>query len=205
MTSLFRILRYALAMAIAAAAALLISCAAGDAGGEGSAALAYDPANEPDAPTEQDDPFLRAAPDGTTFRILIDRDGYHVRQLARRELFRRKKDIEGDREQFDFFRSEHDKADFMDLRLEGVLQIRLNPLSGAIEHIAYLAGRTPRTWQASKFFQDDISRFRFDFLAGGVNPREFKAHYLWVIHKREGLSDEEQRRRAIEYLNSQVR
>lgn len=187
-------------------ALLFSACAAGGGGQQPPTATAYDPATEPATPVESDDPFLRAgAEGGVTFRILITRDGYHVRQVARTELFRRQPDIEGDREQQQFFRDEHDKADFMDLSQDGLLQIRLNPLSGAIEHIAYLAGRTPRTWQASKFFQDDISRFRFDFLAGGVNPREFKVYYRWVVRKREGLSEEEQRRRAIEYLSSQAR
>lgn len=166
----------------------------------------FDVETQPEYPTAGDDPyFFEPSFPGTAFKILITRDTYQIRQMAHDRLFKRKRDVEGDRGQVEFFQEEHDRVDFMTMNLEGVIQIRLNPLSGSIEHISYIPGRTPRTWQASKFFQDDVSRFRFEFLQNAISPREFKVQYQWRITRRPGLSEEEQRRRAIEYLNTQTR
>lgn len=166
----------------------------------------FDVETQPEYPTAGDDPyFFEPSFPGTAFKILITRDSYQIRQMAHDRLFKRKRDVEGDRGQVEFFQEEHDRVDFMTMNLEGVIQIRLNPLSGSIEHISYIPGRTPRTWQASKYFQDDVSRFRFEFLQNAISPREFKVQYQWRITQRPGLSEEEQRRRAIEYLNTQTR
>jgi hypothetical protein len=175
-------------------------------GGDPEQETEFNVETQPEHPTAGDDPFFfEPSFPGAAFKILITRDTYQIRQIAHDRLFKRKRDVEGDRGQVEFFQEEHDRVDFMTMNLEGVIQIRLNPLSGSIEHISYIPGRTPRTWQASKYFQDDVSRFRFDFLQNAISPREFKVQYQWRITQRPGLSEEEQRRRAIEYLNTQTR
>ena len=110
----------------------------------------------------------------------------------------------GDREQMEFFREKHDEIDFKDWLLEGTIRLRLNPLNQQIEHISYVAGETPRTWQASKYFQDDVSRFQYSFPSGHMAIREFRVRYQWRITRRPGLSDDENKQRAIEYLRSQT-
>ncbi|MCB1326543.1 MAG: hypothetical protein H7A21_06370 [Spirochaetales bacterium] len=162
--------------------------------------------DQPRFPTPEDDAFFHEPPMPTElFRVLITEGNYEVRQLAYQDRIERVADPVGDREQMEFFQEKDNEIDFKDWLLEGTLQIRLSPLGGQTEHISYLEGQTPITWQASTYFQDDISRFRYEFPAGVVSPTRFLVRYRWVIRARQGLTAEEQRERAIEYLRAQTR
>ncbi len=152
------------------------------------------------------DPFFQQEPvEGELFRVLITTDSYLVGQVEGGDTILRKPDEVGDREQLEEFQKVNQIYDFKDWTFNGLLKVRLNPQSGSIEHIEYVPGENPRTWQASKYFQDDLSRFRFTFPGDEVNPTEFLVRYQWRIPRRPGLTDEEARVRALEFLRGQVR
>ena len=162
--------------------------------------------DQPQYPEPGDDPyFLAEVKNGVEFRVLITRGNYQVRQVSNRAGIARREDPLGDREQMQFFTEQLEEIDFVNMELKGRIEVRLSPLSGQIEHIAYVNGETPKTWQASKYFQDDVSRFRFYGPSGGAPARRFEVQYLWRIDKRAGLSDEENRRRAVEWLKKETR
>lgn len=163
--------------------------------------------DQPEFPADGDDPFFfeELPARDTAFRVLIRRGNYEVRQVGLNGQIARREDPLGDKEQMQFFQERLLEIDFVDMKLTGRINIRLSPLSGQIEHIAYVNGETPRTWQASKYFQDDVSRFRFYAPRGGSPARRFEVQYLWRVDKREGISDEENRQRAVEWLKQQTK
>ena len=173
---------------------------------DGTSPVAVYTEDQPRFPAPEDDAFFHETLMPTElFRVLITEGNYEVRQLGYGDRIERVADPVGVREQMEFFMEKDNEIDFKDWLLEGTLQIRLSPLGGQIEHISYLEGRTPITWQASTYFQDDISRFRYEFPAGVVSPTRFLVRYRWVIKARPGLTADEQRERAIEYLRAQTR
>ncbi len=162
--------------------------------------------DQPQYPEPGDDPFFHEdTEDSTAFRVLIRRGNYEVRQVQYKNAVKRKEDPVGDREQMQFFHEKLQEIDFIEMTLEGTIEVRLSPINGQIEHITYVNGKTPRTWQASKYFQDDVSRFRFEAPNGGVPMRRFRVEYRWRIDPREGMSEEERKRRAVEWLKQQTR
>ncbi len=163
--------------------------------------------DQPEYPAAGDDPFFfeEAPARDTAFRVLIRRGNYQVRQIGMRDVIARREDPIGDKEQMEFFIVRLLEFLFVNMKRTGRINIRLSPLSGQIEHIAYVNGETPRTWQASKYFQDDVSRFRFYAPRGGMPARRFEVQYLWRVDKRTGISDEETRQRAVEWLKQQTK
>lgn len=158
--------------------------------------------NQPEYPIPKDDKFfLEKSDDDETFRVLITDDNYSVRQVKNKGKIHRKTDDDGDREQLEFFKKKAQRIKFRDWNLEGVLSIRLNPLTRQIEHQSYTLGGTPKTWQSTEYFIEDFSRFQFQ----NVGIRKFRVKYLWRIKKRPGLSDEQAKEMAIEYLKSQTK
>jgi hypothetical protein len=177
-----------------------------DSGETGTDGAGLFEADQPQYPVEDDDPFFHAeAESGVAFRILIARGNYQVRQVQLRNSIARREDPVGDREQMEFFTGQLEEIDFVDMILKGTIEVRLSPLTGQIEHISYANGQNPRTWQASKYFQDDVSRFRFYDPDGASPVRNFQVEYEWRIDKRKGISDEENRRRAVEWLKKETR
>ncbi len=163
-------------------------------------------------PDEQEDPYFTELPTvkGEVLRILITGDSYLVKQVSENEKINRRNDPAGDREQLGFFREFAGKYNFKDWQFDGMIKVRVNPETRFIEHIEYVPGQSPRTWQVSQYFQEDVSRFRFDY--PGVeedslnfSPQEFIVRYRWTIKKEEGLSPEEAKSRAIEFLKNNVR
>ncbi len=160
--------------------------------------------NQPEFPEPTDDPyFLTPAQNGVVFRVLITEGNYQVRQLGEKESIRRKKDAVGDRDQVRVFRRFSDRYNFDNTDFTGILSIRLNPHSGEIEMAKFLPGHTPPAWQATMFLKDDVSRMAFSFPRERVAVREFKVQYLWRIRRPAGLSDEDARRRLIEFLKQE--
>lgn len=160
--------------------------------------------DQPAEPVPDDDAFFLKPPQsGEVFRVLITRNNYSVRQLASKDAIQRPADSRGDREQLNAYREIHEQIDFKDWEIEGTLDVRLNPHTGQIEQLQYAAGRNPRTWQAAKLFQEDLTRFRFKYPTGVVSPTRFQVNFRWVIKRRPGLSDQDARKRAIEWLRDQ--
>ncbi|MDH5656272.1 MAG: hypothetical protein OEZ34_10210 [Spirochaetia bacterium] len=154
----------------------------------------------------EDDSFFTApALNGEAFRVLITEEGYFYKNVSDGGKIERKPDPGGDSEQFRKFKKYNDEYDFKDWTLTAILKVRLNPHRGELEHIEYFQGHNPKTWQSGNLFQEDLSRFDFVFPENEITVFEFLVSYEWRIKKRSGLSEEEARRRAIEYLNSQVR
>jgi hypothetical protein len=181
-----------------------------------------EPAGISERPEEKEDPyFTELEPmSGEVFRVLITEDSYLVRQMSEFEHIRRVEDMAGDEEQLEHFREFSKNYNFKDWELTGVLNIKINPETKDVEHIDYVPGQSPKTWQASKYFQEDISRLRLEYLKNGEegiqvveegneefipSPLEFKVRYRWVIKREDGLSDEEAKARAIQFLRNQVR
>ena len=136
------------------------------------------------------------------FRVFISRGDYIVKQVQHEEQIRRTEDKNGDREKKQFFQKEHDKINFRDLALEGTLLVELNA-SGQPVNIQYVRGKTPRTWQASKHFIQDIARFRFTFPNREKRLYSFRVRYFWSIAAPVSLSSSTRKKRAIKYLRSQ--
>ena len=136
------------------------------------------------------------------FRVFIARDSYIVKQIQYEDQIRRVKDENGDREKKKFFLTEHDKINFKDITLEGKLLVDLNA-SGQPVNIQYVRGETPRTWQASKHFIQDIARFRFTFPNRKKRLFSFHVSYFWSIEAPLGFSTSARKERAIKYLRSQ--
>lgn len=141
---------------------------------------------------------------GEAFRVFISREDYIVKQIQYEEQVRRSEDTNGDREKKEFFMKEHDKINFKDFTLAGTLAVDLN-FSGQPVNIQYVRGETPRTWQASKHFIQDIARFRFIFPNPEKSLYSFRVRYLWSIAAPLGLSASARKRRAIKYLRNQRR
>jgi hypothetical protein len=152
-----------------------------------------------------DDPFFKEPnPAGETFRVLILNDSYTVRQMSGDTDLVKKQDDSGDKEQLNTFQELAARYDFKDWDFQGLLSVRLHPHRGEIEHIEYVLGQNPKTWQASKLFQEDVSRFQFQFPKGQVTLRDFRVRYRWKIQRRPGLTDEEARKRALEFLKAET-
>lgn len=162
--------------------------------------------DQPVEPASDDDLFFhKPTVSGELFRVLITRDNYSVRQYGQTSSIQRVPDAKGDREQLKSYREIHDEIDFRDWEIEGILDVRLNPHTGRIEQIQYVQGHTPRTYQAAKLFQEDLTRYRFRFPQGVIQPVRFNVYFRWVIKRRPDLSDEEIKLRAIQYLKSQTK
>lgn len=173
---------------------------------------AADPASPPAEPEKSkenildSDPFFTAEPmPSEYFRVLITDDGYFVKNMGKEGIIERKEDIQGDKEQFNTFHKFSVDYSFKDWSFDAVMRVRLNPHRGELEHIEYVPGRNPKTWQSGKLFQEDLSRFHFDFPDGKIPTHEFLVSYLWRIQKKPGLSEEDAKKMAIEFLNSQLR
>lgn len=161
--------------------------------------------DQPEYPDEKDDAYFKAEPAGPeVFRVLITRDNYSVRQISSKDVIKRKPDPNGDKEQLNNYAQFNDKYDFKDWTLKGVLSVRINPHNGEIEHAEYVAGKNPRSWQATRFFQEDLSRFNFSFPKNAVLTREFWVSFEWRIKKRPGMSDAEAKQRAVDFLKQQL-
>lgn len=183
---------------------LLGACHSG-AGGIGGTEVEKFQELQPRFPVAGDDQFfLEKSKYDESFRVLITGGNYQIRQIRYKTQIKRVTDVEGDREQLIFYQKKSLGLNFKDWDLEGTVRIRINPLNQQIEHISYLLGATPDTWQASVYFQEDVSRLRFAF-PGGMSVRDFRIRYNWRVKRKEGLSDTEARKKAIEYLKSQKR
>ncbi|MCE9600184.1 MAG: hypothetical protein K8S54_19655 [Spirochaetia bacterium] len=155
--------------------------------------------------TVTDDPFLtdKDTKYGEMFRVLILDKSYIVRQLNGETEIQKKKDDAGDQEQFTRFQDLAARYDFKDWEFSGMLTVRIHPHRGEIERIEYVPGQNPKTWQASKLFQEDVSRFAFTFPRGMITTREFRVRYKWRIKRRPGLTEEDARKRAVEFLKAE--
>lgn len=155
-------------------------------------------------PDESDDPFfLKPAEPEEAFRVLITEEAYEVRQVGYNDRLSRQADESGDMVQHSMFLEHDQKLNFHEWELSATIEIRINPHRGSIERIQFVPGKTPRTWQAGVLFQEDVSRFRFQFPRGNVDLREFHVTYLWRINREEGISDELSRERALEFLRQE--
>ncbi len=153
-----------------------------------------------------DDPFFTApSTDGELFRVLITTNNYQIKQMTSETLIQRKPDPAGDRDQLEQFTKLHDRYAFRDWSLAGMLKIRLNPNTGEIEHIEFAIGHNPKSWQAGRMFQDDVSRFSFLYPQKVVQTHDFLIKYEWRIKRPEGMTDEQAKTRATEFLRSEVR
>lgn len=160
--------------------------------------------DQPEYPEPGDDDFFTAANKvDATFRVLITEGNYQVRQLQNKETLKRKRDVNGDRDQVKVFRRFSDRYNFHNLDFNAVLLIRLNPHSGEIELAKFLPGHTPRAWQVTTFIKDDVSRMAFAFPKQRVDVREFRVQYQWRIRRPAGMTDEQARQRAIEFLKQE--
>ena len=140
------------------------------------------------------------------FRVFISKDDYLVEQVQFESQIERIPDKNGDKEKQKFFNKESTKINFRNFNLLGTVRVELNARGNPIK-IDYKLGATPRTWQASKYFINDISRFRFSFpktaKANGGNKYKFEVSYYWCISGNSSLTRDERRRKAIQYLRSQ--
>ncbi|MCB1165504.1 MAG: hypothetical protein KDK37_06635 [Leptospiraceae bacterium] len=156
------------------------------------------------APTAQDDPFFQEKPvEDEVFRILITEDEYILRQVSANDLIYAKPDPKAQELSHKLFKEYNQKWNFMDSNHEGLLRVKLNPQTGLIENVDYEGGKSPRAWQASIMFRDDLLRYKFGFKAGIVQPREFKVRYQWRINRDPSLSPEEAKRKAMEFIKEQ--
>ncbi len=163
-------------------------------------------ADQPEFPAADDDEFFQEpAKRGEVFRVLITEGNLSVRQVSGQKYIRRKQDPAGDKFQAELYRKYSERINFKDFVHTGELSVRLNPHNGGIEHLRFVPGKTPRSIQATIYFQKDLERFAFSFPRNSVSLREFKVRFEWRIKKKEGLSKEELRKKAIEYLRSQVK
>ena len=176
-----------------------------------SCSSTQEPAEEGTQVAETDvleDPYFHDQPplqSGELFRVLIDDSGYYFVQLKGEKKIQRREDPHGDEEEHTMLNQFGSKYNFQDWEFDGLLKIRLNATSGDIEHVEYVTGEIPKTWQVSRLFQEDITRHRFDFPGNLVNPRSFLIRYKWRIKREEGLSDEDAKKRAMEFLRSELR
>jgi len=163
--------------------------------------------NQPEFPEPEDDAYFREpeAESGEVFRVLITKGNYQVRQVGSRDYLRRKRDPNGDRAQVEIFRKFSDRYNFADLVFKGMLRVRLNPHNGEIEMIRFIPGKTPQAAQAARLFKNDLSRFAFSFPKNAVVVREFRVRFEWRIKRQEGLTDEEAKKRLLEFLKKQLR
>lgn len=188
---------------------LVISCASGTKSDEAVDSDAAEPEqrfveDQPMEPSEDDDPyFLQPAVAGELFRVLITGTNYSVRQYGQTASIQRPADPRGDLEQLRSYQEIASEIDFRDWEIEGVLDVRLNPHTGRIEQLQYVSGHNPITYQAARLFQEDLTRFRFTFPRGVIQPIRFNVRFRWEIQRRPGLTEQEARLKAIQYLRSQ--
>ena len=153
--------------------------------------------------TKANDFFATEPERREAFRVFIARDFYRVKQVQYPQRVQRIADENGDQEEQESFTKEHDKIRFSSFLLEGTLEVRLDPESGQPINIRYPKARMPQTWQASKYFIRDLSRFRFTFPEENNKLLHFYVRYSWMIAADESLSIKERRRRAMEYWRRQ--
>ena len=155
-------------------------------------------------PTAADDPFFQEkAVEDEVFRILITEDEYILRQVGAENYIYAKPSPLARRENHKLFAEYDDKWDFMDFTHQGLLRVKLNPQTGMLENVDYEGGKSPRAWQASIMFRDDLMRYEFGFKSGIVQPREFMVRYEWRIKKDPNLTPEEAKEKAREFLLDQ--
>ena len=207
MSSLLRLFKYTVILFIFQS---LLACVSGTKTGETTGDDKTKPEvqgfveDQPAEPASDDDPFFqKPAVSGELYRVLITGTNYSVRQYGQTSSIQRPPDSRGDKEQLKSYQEIHDEIDFRDWEIEGVLDVRLNPHTGQIEQLQYVPGYNPRTYQAARLFQEDLTRFRFKFPQGVIQPIRFNVRFRWVIKRRPGLSDEEAKLKAIQYLKSQ--
>ncbi|MEQ8352297.1 MAG: hypothetical protein RH862_12480 [Leptospiraceae bacterium] len=161
-------------------------------------------APETQFPTAVDDEFFKEAPaEDEVFRVLITENEYIVRQVAAEDQIYARPAPLARKENHKLFREYDEKWDFKDFTHQGLLRVKLNPQTGMIENVDYEGGKSPRAWQASIMFRDDLMRYEFGFKSGIVQPREFMVRYEWRIKKDPDLTPEEARQKVLEFLRDQ--
>lgn len=162
---------------------------------------------QPVYPVETDDPFFlkNLGLREEAFRVLITKYNYQIRQVQFKGDIERIKDTLGDKEQLKVYEEFYNQIDFKDWEFEGVLRIRINPQTSNIESIKYESHYIPKTQQAVKLFLEDVSRYKFKYLKQVPYPTQFLVRVLWRIQKNPELTEEQAKKRAIEYLKKYAR
>ncbi len=163
--------------------------------------------DQPKYPTENDDPYFlnQDKIPNEAFRVLITKNNYSVRQIQFETNLERVKDINGDKEQLNYYKQIYDQINFKDWEFEGIITVYLNPQTSNIEKIQYYSGYIPKMKQAVELFIQDISRYKFKYLTDASYPKEFNVRVLWRIKKDPNLTEDQAKERAIEYLKRYVR
>ena len=163
--------------------------------------------DQPKYPTENDDPFFldQDKIPNEAFRVLITKNNYSVRQIQFETNIERVNDINGDKEQLNYYRQIYDQINFKDWEFEGIITVYLNPQTSNIEKIQYYSRYIPKMKQAVELFIQDISRYKFKYLTDVPYPKEFNVRVLWRIKKDPNLTEDQAKERAIQYLKKYVR
>jgi len=163
----------------------------------------YDP-DQPLYPVANDDAFFRFKPaKEEVYRVLISRENYQVRQVAEKDGIKKRRDVEGDQAAMEVFSKFHDRYAFKDWIMTATLRVRLNPQTGNLENLEFVSTENPTTWQFGKLVQNDFARYRFDH-PGQVKTRNFRVRYELRIKRSAGMTDEEARERALEFLRGEL-
>jgi hypothetical protein len=167
----------------------------GDSSGSSSAGSAAD---------IQDNPFFEEPLKfGESFRILITDNGYAVKQIGLEKRIRLIKDEAGDKEQFSMYKELNEKYNFKAWQFDAMIDLQISPKTGYIEKSNFVPHQMPKTWQAARLFMEDISRYRFEHVNENDPHRTVRVSFRWLISAVPGLSEEEYKRRATEFLKSE--
>lgn len=149
-----------------------------------------------------EDPYFQKKPgSGEYFRVLITPDYYIARQVSGETAILREEDPTGDQEQLKQFNEVGKELNFKDWTFQGLIRVGLDQDHGNVNHIEYVPGQSPRTWQVSRMLQEDVSRYMFEEAVKGRKlPGRFLIRYEWRIPAEEGLSKEEAITRARAYI-----
>ena len=165
----------------------------------------YNP-EQPLYPTAGDDPFFfKKVQDDEVFRVLVSKDNYQVRQVSAKKLIRRPLDPDQDKVVLEGFYDFHERYNFTDQVLTATLSVRLNPHSGKIQNLEFVPTENPQSWQVGRLMQHDLKRYKFRFPTGQVQMPTFRIRYMFRITRDPNLTEEEARRKAVEFISSERR
>ena len=124
------------------------------------------------------DRFLdKPANDGEIFRIFASSDSYASRQYGTEEGIRIKADPSGE----EAFAEEIRQFDKIDLFTDAIFSIELFEETGSISRIRPV--KPAKISELNKLIADDITRLKFEFPDGKIEPLKFNIRYGILLQK----------------------
>ena len=129
--------------------------------------------------TSEDDIFFQKPSDDEKeyFRVILTSEGYLLRQIRGSEFVSRNVDLDGDKLISENLKK-YNKVNFLDY---GVIKVDFHQESMTVKSVRF--NKAPRINEIAKIIQDDITRWKIDFLIKEDNDNDIQLSEIIINYK----------------------